>query len=85
MINIKKLEILQAVVIVTLSILVLFMSSSCEKQENVCGTIVGGYSEYNDYTGRIDYYLRLTTDNRAKVDELTYISSRIGDYICLYY
>ena len=85
MANVKKIEIFQAITIVAISVLMFFMVSSCSKQEDVCGTIVGGYSEYNDYTGGVDYYLRLTTDERARVDELTYISSRIGDYICLDY
>ena len=59
--------------------------SSCSKQEDICGIILGGYTEWNDYYYRYDFYLRLDVDNRAQVDELTFNSFSVGDYICLDY
>lgn len=66
------------------TLLVLFFTS-CDKQEDVCGKILGGYSEWNDYYFNYDYYFRLNTDNRVAVDELTFYSYRVGDHICLDY
>ena len=83
--NVKSIERIQTLFIVLVTALAMLLMGSCEKQEDVCGTIVGGYSEFNDYTGNIDYYFRLTTDDRARVDELTYLSFGIGDYVCLDY
>jgi hypothetical protein len=83
--NIKKIEKLQALIIILIITLLFFIIYGCVLQEDVCGTIIGGYSEYNSYTNNFDYYFRLTTDNRAKVDELTFYSYRVGDYVCLRY
>lgn len=58
---------------------------SCSKQEDVCGQIIGGYSEWNDYRFNYDYFFRLDVDSRVQVDELTYNSFYVGDYICLEY
>lgn len=59
--------------------------SSCSKQEDICGVILGGYSQWNDYYLRYDYYFRLDVDNKALVDELTFNSFSVGQYICLNY
>lgn len=59
--------------------------TSCSKQEDICGIILGGYTEWNDYYYRYDYFFRLDVDNRAQVDELTFNSFSVGDYICLDY
>jgi len=70
----------------TIVLIVLLLTfTSCEKQEDVCGVILGGYNQINYNTGLVDYYFRLNTDSRVKVDPLTFISHRVGDYVCLYY
>ena len=63
----------------------LMVLSSCSKQEDVCGKILGGYSEWNDYYFNYNYFFRLNTDDRVAVDELTFYSYRVGDHICLDY
>ena len=66
--------------------LLLLTFTSCEKpQEDVCGVILGGYNQINYTTGLVDYYFRLNTDSSVRVDPLTFISHRVGDYVCLYY
>jgi len=73
---------IRATIVLTL---LLIASTSCEKQEDVCGVILGGYNQINYNTGLVDYYFRLNTDSSARVDPLTFINHRVGDYICLYY
>ena len=63
--------------------LVLF--TSCSKQEiDVCGVIEGGYSEFDEFTGRTSYYFIIYGEDRY-VDELTYMSFRVGESVCLDY
>jgi len=66
-----------------LFLMLLLSFTSCSKQEDVCGKILGGYSEWNDYWYRYNYYFRLDTDSKVQVDELTYNSFYVGDYVCI--
>jgi len=68
-----------------LGLVLLLSFTSCSKQEDICGVILGGYSQWNDYYLRYDYYFRLDVDNKALVDELTFNSFSVGQYICLNY
>ena len=60
-------------------ILLTLLISACSKDIEVCGNITGG-----DYDGFADmYYLRID-GQKEYVDEKTYNSFFIGDYICVY-
>lgn len=69
----------------TLILTLILLLTSCSKDSiEVCGTIVGGYSEVDPMSGWTHYYFRLdTTKQKQKVDELTYYSFLVGDYVCL--
>ena len=66
-----------------LALMLLLSFTSCNKQEDVCVKILGGYSEWNEYWYKYDYYFRLDVDNKVQVDELTYNSFYVGDYVCI--
>ena len=72
-------------ILFTVLLILLSAFSSCTKDEDVCGQILGGYSEWNDYYQEYNYFFRLDVDNRAQVDELTFNSFRVGDFICITY
>lgn len=84
--NIKQIERIKTLAIaIIVAAWLLLMTSCIIERDDICGTITGGYSEYNSYTRNYDYYFRLTSKKRARVDELTFYSYRVGDYICLDY
>ncbi len=61
----------------------MFVFSSCSKDDlMVCGTITSGESEFNQIANQWYFYLYLDGKSQ-RVDELTYNSYYVGDYICL--
>tara|TARA_B110000977_G_C10785679_1_gene380417 strand:- start:50 stop:244 length:195 start_codon:yes stop_codon:yes gene_type:complete len=60
-------------------ILLALLISACSKDIEVCGNITGG--DYDRFTDM--YYLRID-GQKEYVDEKTYNSFFIGDYICVY-
>lgn len=61
----------------------IILLTSCSKDSlEVCGTIEGGGSKFNPYYGIPEYYF-LMNGKKEWVDELTYLSFSVGDYICL--
>lgn len=60
-------------------ILLALLISACSKDIEVCGNITGG--DYDRFEG--GYYLRID-GQKEYVDEKTYNSFFIGDYICVY-
>ena len=60
-------------------LLLALLISACSKDIEVCGNITGGdYDRFKDM-----YYLRID-GQKEYVDEKTYNSFFIGDYICVY-
>ena len=59
-------------------ILILFLLFGCSKEELICGKVTGGDFDYNTGT----YYLRVN-GKRQWVDEKTYQSYYVDDFICL--
>ena len=60
----------------------IFLLASCTKESiEVCGYVTGGYSDY-DLNGMAYYYLYIDGD-RQRVDEKTYQSYFINDFICV--
>jgi len=60
-------------------LLLALLISACSKDIEVCGNITGG--DYDRFTDM--YYLRID-GQKEYVDEKTYNSFFIGDYICVY-
>ena len=60
-------------------ILLALLINACSKDIEVCGNITGG--DYDRFTDM--YYLRID-GQKEYVDEKTYNSFFIGDYICVY-
>jgi hypothetical protein len=57
--------------------------TSCSKDSlEVCGVIEGGGSRFNPSYAFPEYYFKIN-GNKEWVDELTYLSFSVGDYICL--
>lgn len=57
--------------------------TSCSKDSlEVCGTIEGGGTRFNPSYGFTEYYFRIN-GKREWVDELTWYSFSVGDFICL--
>ena len=64
------------------TIFLLLLLASCTKESiEVCGTVTSGYSDFDQF-GREYFYLRLD-GKRHRVDQKTYESYFIGDFICL--
>lgn len=61
----------------------IILLTSCSKESlEVCGTIEGGGTRFNPSYGFTEYYFRIN-GQREWVDELTFYSFSVGDYICL--
>lgn len=60
---------------------ILFTSCSKDSLE-VCGTIEGGGTRFNPSYAFPEYYFKIN-GKKEWVDELTYLSFSVGDYICL--
>ena len=64
-------------------LLILLLITSCTKPSlEVCGYIEGGGSRFNPSYAFPEYYFKIN-GNKEWVDELTYLSFSVGDYICL--
>ena len=61
----------------------ILLLTSCEKPGlEVCGMIEGGGTRFNPSYGFTEYYFEMN-GKKEWVDELTYLSFSVGDYICL--
>lgn len=61
----------------------IILLTSCSKESlEICGNIEGGGTRFNPSYGFTEYYF-VMHGKREWVDELTYLSFSVGDYICL--
>ena len=64
-----------------LSVVLMFISCSKESIE-ICGEVTGGGTSIDRLYGDLDFYL-LVDGQKVWVDEKTYDSYYVGDWVCL--
>lgn len=67
--------------LLTLLILTVTLTGCIKDPIEYCGEVTGGYSDFDAY-GIEYFYLRLN-NKRHRVDQKTYESFFVGDFICL--
>jgi|DEB0MinimDraft_10_1074344.scaffolds.fasta_scaffold05074_7 hypothetical protein len=62
---------------------ILLIFTSCSKEDlEICGEITGGYVQYNSIAQRDYFYFRVN-GQEVRVDQKTYESYFVGEFICL--
>lgn len=64
-------------------LLIALLLVSCSKEDTeICGTVNGGGTSIDRLYGDLDFYL-LVDSEKVWVDQKTYESYYVGDFICL--
>ena len=64
------------------AVTILLLTSCSKESTEVCGNVEGGGTRFNPQYGFTEFYL-VIDGNKEWVDEKTYDSFFIGDYICI--